>query len=149
MTFEGRVALVENLECFLRMEAIIPDVPLVINSAGRISDRLIACLARSHFEAPPLLHLPDYDPVGLGDYLRLREALAGRVSLFVPSDISCRQIWKSALRYLAIGSSSPKSPAIARYSSNSSGALGRVSSRGEFSNSSRKLGVVWNRSVCC
>jgi len=90
MTFEGRVALVENLECFLRMEAIIPDVPLVINSAGRISDRLIACLARSHFEAPPLLHLPDYDPVGLGDYLRLREALAGRVSLFVPSDLEER-----------------------------------------------------------
>lgn len=90
MSFEGPVALVENLECFLRAEDIIPSVSIVLNSAGRISDRLIACLARSRFEAPPLLHLPDYDPVGLSDYLRLREALAERVSLFVPSDVEER-----------------------------------------------------------
>lgn len=90
MTFAGRVALVENLECFLRVEAIIPDVLLTLNSSGRISDRLIGCLAKSRFEAPPLLHFPDYDPVGLSDYLRLRAALAARVRLFVPSDLEGR-----------------------------------------------------------
>lgn len=36
------------------------------------------------------MHLPDYDPVGLSDYLRLRGALAERVSLFVPSDLEER-----------------------------------------------------------
>jgi hypothetical protein len=90
MSFEGPVALVENLECFLKAEDIIPSVSIVLNSAGRISDRLIACLARSRFDAPPLLHLPDYDPVGLSDYLRLREALSELVSLFVPSDLEER-----------------------------------------------------------
>jgi hypothetical protein len=90
MVFEGNVALVENLECFLHIDAILPKGPLAINSAGRISDRLIACLKRSHFETPPLLHLPDYDPVGLSDYLRLREALQERVSLFVPADLEQR-----------------------------------------------------------
>jgi hypothetical protein len=90
MSFEGPVALMENLECFLRAEDIISSVSIALNSAGRISDRLIACLARSRFDAPPLLHLPDYDPVGLSDYLRLREALAERVNLFVPSDLEER-----------------------------------------------------------
>ena len=84
------MALVENLECFLRAEFIVPDVMLALNSAGRISDRLIACLKRSRFETPPLLHVPDYDPVGLSDYLRLRAALAERVTLFVPTDVEER-----------------------------------------------------------
>lgn len=90
MGFEGPVALVENLESFLRVEDLIPSVSVALNSAGRISDRLIACMARSRFEVLPLLHLPDYDPVGLSDYLRLREALAERVSLFVPADLEER-----------------------------------------------------------
>ncbi len=37
-----------------------------------------------------MLHLTDYDPVGLSDYLRLREALAGHVDLFVPSNLEER-----------------------------------------------------------
>ena len=42
--------------------------------------------------------VPDYDPVGLGDYLRLREALAGRVSLFVPSDLEERfAVWNRSV----------------------------------------------------
>jgi hypothetical protein len=87
---KGRTALVENLECFLRVELILPDIAVAMNSAGRISDQLIACLARSTIAPAPLLHLPDYDPVGLSDYLRLRSALGERVALFVPSDVEQR-----------------------------------------------------------
>ena len=63
---------------------------LLLNSAGRISDRLIACLARSRRDSEKLLHVPDYDPVGLSDYLRLRCVLGDRVTLFVPSDLDQR-----------------------------------------------------------
>lgn len=87
---EGRTALVENLECFLRVEVILPKIAVAMNSAGRISDQLISCLARSSIAPAPLLHLPDYDPVGLSDYLRLRSALGERVVLFVPNDIERR-----------------------------------------------------------
>jgi hypothetical protein len=87
LSIEGRSALIENLECFLQVEFILPEIAVAMNSAGRISDQLVACLARSSITPEPLLHLPDYDPVGLSDYLRLRSALGERVALFVPSDI--------------------------------------------------------------
>lgn len=86
---ETRLALIENLELFLQAESVLPDRPLMLHSAGAISDRLIGCLARSSFPSP-LLHLPDYDPVGLRDYLRLRQMLGDRVSLFVPTDLEER-----------------------------------------------------------
>ncbi len=84
-----RLALIENLELFLQAETVLPACPLLLHSAGAISDRLIGCLARSSFPIP-LLHLPDYDPVGLRDYLRLRQMLGDRVSLFVPADLEER-----------------------------------------------------------
>ena len=90
LVIEGRVALIENLECFLKAEAIFTDVSWVLNSAGRISDRLIACLKRSRLIASPLIHFPDYDPVGLSDYLRLRAALGDDVELWLPPDLEHR-----------------------------------------------------------
>lgn len=90
MAIEGRVALIENLECFLNAEVFLSDVSWALNSAGRISDRLIACLKKSAIDSPPLLHLPDYDPVGLSDYLRLREELGSGVELWVPPDLEHR-----------------------------------------------------------
>ncbi len=43
-------------------------------------------------EAPDfaLLHLPDYDPVGLLEFERLRSRLGARVSLHLPDDLSQR-----------------------------------------------------------
>jgi hypothetical protein len=90
LKIEGRAALVENLECFIHAEVFLPDVSMVLNSAGRVSDRLIECLRNSHFGAPPLLHAPDYDPVGLSDYIRLRASLGPRVELWIPPDLESR-----------------------------------------------------------
>jgi hypothetical protein len=86
----ARVALIENLECFLLAEALLTGPWLVLNSAGRISDRLIACLGRSRLGEGPLLHCPDYDPVGLSDYLRLRARVGDRVMLYLPDDLEKR-----------------------------------------------------------
>jgi hypothetical protein len=90
LEFQGGVALMENLEVFLNAERIIPQIQIALNSAGRISDRLIACLARSDFGGRVLVHLPDYDPVGLSDYFRLHRAMTGRVKLFLPADLEER-----------------------------------------------------------
>lgn len=79
--------LVENLECFLRSELIVPEARVALHSAGRVSERLVACLARSVLSHSPFWHLPDYDPVGLDDYLRLRAVLGDRVKLYVPANI--------------------------------------------------------------
>lgn len=87
---DAKVLLVENLECFLRAEALISDTFLALNAAGRIPDRLINCLARSRLGNQPLLHFPDYDPVGLSDYLRLKAKLGDRVVLYVPDDLEER-----------------------------------------------------------
>lgn len=81
--------LVENLACFLSAEEIVPAAGIAMNSSGKISDALVQCLARSSFTGE-LLHLPDYDPVGLADYLRLKSALGDRVSLYVPPDVEAR-----------------------------------------------------------
>lgn len=86
----GHVLLVENLECFLRAEALVAEAALVLNASGRVSERLVKCLARSQLGAQPLLYLPDYDPVGLSEYMRLREALGERVRLYVPNDLNER-----------------------------------------------------------
>jgi len=88
--FTGQTVLVENLECFLNAERILPEASIFLNGAGRLSDQLIACLGRSRITPAPLLHMPDYDPVGLSDYLRLRSILGARAALFVPTDIELR-----------------------------------------------------------
>lgn len=86
----AQAMLVENLECFLAAETLGTAATLALYSDGRVSERLITCLARSQFGKTPLLHLPDYDPVGLDDYLRLKQQLGERVRLFVPSDLEQR-----------------------------------------------------------
>jgi hypothetical protein len=88
--FTGQAVLIENLECFLNAERILPESSIFLNGAGRLSQQLIACLARSTFSQVPVLHFPDYDPVGLSDYLRLRTMLGSRVCLFIPPDIERR-----------------------------------------------------------
>ena len=89
LELDAPAVLIENLACFLEFEAIVPLAGIAMNSAGRISEALVQCLARSAFHGP-LLHLPDYDPVGLADYLRLRAVLRERVQLHVPADIETR-----------------------------------------------------------
>lgn len=90
LAIQGATALVENLECFLHAEMILPKIAVLLNTAGRISDQLIGCLSRARIDPHPILHLPDYDPVGLSDYLRLRSALGSGVALYVPDDLETR-----------------------------------------------------------
>jgi hypothetical protein len=87
--FEGRLALVENLELFRHVEEVVPGIDAAIWTAGRFDQRALNWIAG--MTDCRVLHVGDYDPVGLDEYLRLREALpSGRAALFVPGDFESR-----------------------------------------------------------
>jgi hypothetical protein len=81
---EGSLALVEGLEIFMHIERV-KDVDAALWYVGRLDQRLLPWLAE--MPKATVLHMPDYDPVGLSTYLRIREALRDRVTLFVPEDL--------------------------------------------------------------
>jgi len=85
---DGVLALVENLEPFLHVERVATGVDAALWYQGRIADRVVDWLVTM----PDLrmLHMPDYDPVGLATYLRVRARVADRVRLFVPDDLEVR-----------------------------------------------------------
>ncbi len=88
-SFEGTLALVENLELFLHVEQILPSIDAAVWTSGRFDKRALAWIAS--LPACRVLHVGDYDPVGLDEYLRVRAALpSGRASLHVPPDFERR-----------------------------------------------------------
>jgi hypothetical protein len=78
-----KVALVENLEPFLRFEKVFNNFDAAIYTSGRMSERLLNWLAKQSFE---ITHFGDYDPVGLQEYLRLHAYCSKRAKLYVPSN---------------------------------------------------------------
>lgn len=87
-SYVGTLVLVENLEVFLHIERVVPDVPLAVWTAGRLDQRVIDWLAS--MPAAQIVHAGDYDPVGLDEYLRVAAALPGRVRLHMPLDFEAR-----------------------------------------------------------
>ena len=80
----NRVALIENLEPFLRFEERFKDFDAAIYCAGRMSERFLKWLESQSFD---IVHFGDYDPVGLQEYLRLKQRYSGRVDFFVPKNL--------------------------------------------------------------
>jgi len=85
-SFEGSVALVENLEVFWNIEQII-DVDLAIYLAGRISNEIIDWFSSDAMKTAHFIHFGDYDPVGLDEFLRIHNVCGERVALHIPEDI--------------------------------------------------------------
>lgn len=86
-TLHGPCALVENLAVLLHYERLnLPD-GLALWSRGRMSGRMLDWLAGQTGREFALRHLPDYDPVGLGEFVRLRHRLGPRVQLHIPPDL--------------------------------------------------------------
>lgn len=85
----GRCMLVENPVLFAAAERLNLDVDAVIYGHGRISSRVLEWLSTSD-SSFSLLHLPDYDPVGLSEFKRLHARLGARVELYLPPDLEAR-----------------------------------------------------------
>ena len=89
-SLHGPCALVENPAVFTCFEQLSLDIGLVIHGRGRASERLLKWLASQSSPDFSLLHLPDYDPVGMEEFERLHSALAARVRLHLPVDLDAR-----------------------------------------------------------
>jgi hypothetical protein len=84
----GSCAIVENPVVFIQLERLNLNVDLVIWShRGRISRKLIDWLEGNATSDLSLIHLPDYDPVGMDEFRRLRARLGARVQLYFPDDL--------------------------------------------------------------
>lgn len=83
----GVCALVENPAVFTQFEHFQLPVGLVIYGHGRASNRFVDWLSTITSSDFQLLHLPDYDPVGLIEFERLRGRLGNRVRLHLPHDL--------------------------------------------------------------
>lgn len=86
----GKCALTENPAVFVAAECLNLSVDAAIYGHGRISSRALDWLARTTNSKFSLLHLPDYDPLGLSEFQRLHARLGKRVALYLPSDLESR-----------------------------------------------------------
>jgi hypothetical protein len=83
----GPVGLVENLETFWHLEKIAPLVDLAIYAEGRIGANILDWLNSPEMVAVEVVHFPDYDPVGMDEYLRIKRSCPGRANLFLPAEL--------------------------------------------------------------
>jgi len=85
--YTGRIAVVENLDSFISFERMTVPSDIAIYAGGKISGRMLSWLASAEMGKCELLHCGDYDPVGIAEYLRLKETCGDRVKLFIPANI--------------------------------------------------------------
>lgn len=86
--FAGRIASVENYASFVQWHRLGIEAEMAIWTAGRLSDRMIHWFKGLALADCTFIHSGDYDPVGLDDYLRLKNQLPGdQVTLHIPNNI--------------------------------------------------------------
>lgn len=86
----GPWALVEGPVMLLNFERLGHECPAVIYGNGRISGRVLSWLVSQAADDFRLVHFPDYDPVGLSEFMRLRQGLGARADLFIPEGLGER-----------------------------------------------------------
>lgn len=86
----GTLALVENPAVFLRLEELRLDLDAAVGVNGRVDGRVLGWLAAQATDGLRVVHLPDYDPTGLAEFHRVREALGERAVLHLPPDLGER-----------------------------------------------------------
>jgi len=82
---DGTLALVENFELFLHVEIVVPGLTAALWYGGRIDQGLLDWIGG--MPAVRVVHVADFDPTGLDEYLRAQTTLGDRVSLFVPKGL--------------------------------------------------------------
>jgi hypothetical protein len=85
--YSGDIATVENLEFFTNFHKICSDRILVIYTGGRVSGLLLEWLSSPAMAGAGITHYGDYDPVGLCEYLRIKDKCPGRTRLFIPENL--------------------------------------------------------------
>jgi len=84
----GPLVLIENPELFWNWEAYEPTCPFtLIFKSGNASNALIEWLATGPMQEADLIVAADYDPTGIGDYLRIKRKLGERVTIPLPENL--------------------------------------------------------------
>jgi len=86
-TLIGTCALIENPAVFHEFERLKIEPALAIYAGGCSSNRLVSWLKSNSRHGLKTLHLPDYDPLGLTEFLRLYEQLGDAVTLHLPDTL--------------------------------------------------------------
>lgn len=86
-TMHATIAIVENLECFLHFERMGVAADLAVYAAGRLSELALQWLSSPELAACQFIHCGDYDPVGLDEFLRLKNIVGDRARLHIPSNL--------------------------------------------------------------
>jgi len=86
----GACALIENPAVLFGFErlTLCAEVPVALYGGGRISARMLGWLSEQPAPNFQVIHLPDYDPMGLSEFVRLRNRLGDRLTLYLPSNLS-------------------------------------------------------------
>ncbi|HAT71289.1 MAG TPA: hypothetical protein DCS63_00550 [Elusimicrobia bacterium] len=83
----GTLAIVENLEPFLCFEKMKVAADAAVYAGGKMSGRMLAWFTSAEMSKCSFVHCGDYDPVGIDEYLRLKEVCGARVKLHTPANI--------------------------------------------------------------
>jgi hypothetical protein len=75
-----KICFIENLDCFMVSEKIIPHHFVFMHAYGRIGKELL-----SKIETDEILFFPDYDYVGLNEYLTVKNSFPN-TTLFFPNN---------------------------------------------------------------
>jgi len=86
-SFSAKLAVVENLECFLHFEKMSIPADVVLYASGRLSELVLQWLASKALSQCRFIHCGDYDPVGLDEFLRLKAVVGDRASLYIPVNL--------------------------------------------------------------
>lgn len=87
ITFGGTLAVVENLTAFLRYEEFYDLANLALYGGGRLSRRVIDWLAETVSDNARVMLCPDYDFVGLHEFVRLERACGLHADILIPEEI--------------------------------------------------------------
>ncbi len=101
--FAGVMAIVENLEVFWNFEKLKTGAQLAVYAQGRLSGRILNWLSSPAMAQARIIHCGDYDPVGLDEYLRLKNACPERVGLYLPANLE-DLLFRYGKRELLLGS---------------------------------------------
>ena len=86
-SFAAKVAVVENLECFLHFEDMNVPADVALYASGRLSDLVLDWIGSESLARCEFVHCGDYDPVGLDEYLRVKAKVGTRVRLHLPPNL--------------------------------------------------------------
>lgn len=75
-----KICIIENLDCFMVSEKVIPNNYVYMHAYGRIGRELL-----SKIETDEILFFPDYDYIGLNEYLTVKSSFPN-TTLFYPDN---------------------------------------------------------------